>query len=322
MTIADLIKLIRHYIKLVIAIPLACAFVVCVTFLVLPANYEAKATLLTDGDIALAGGFAQNESAAYSQNGISVSSKADTAYRTITITAEGSDYGGCIAAANATVLAAANDYRAANGQASITTNEATSAESTSPSILKIALIALIVGLFIALCAVAVIDIAKTPIKSRRDIENTIDLPILGSIPNRVRGERLLANIRFLSNGEPTSIAVVPSGLTGASLTCAELTSAFKQAGYPVNRSTANPHAQGMNSFEMPGVVSIIECPPLSEGMGAVYVARDASMTVVCAREWSDSRMQLRAIVEELEFAKANVGGIVYLGSRYSENNML
>lgn len=321
MAITDLIKLIRHYFKIVITVPLVCVVITCAALIILPSNYKAKATLLTDGDIALAGGFAQNEAVIYSQDGITVTSKADTAYRTITITAEGNDYGGCIAAANATVLAAANDYHAANGQASISTNEATMADSTSPNIFKIFAIALVIGLFIDLCVIVIIDMVKTPIKSRRDIENTTNLPILGSIPNRDRGERLLANIRFLSDGEPSSIAIVPSGLTGASLTCAELTSAFEQAGHPVSRVTAKPHAQGVNSFEVPGVVSIIECPPLSEGMGAVYAARDADMTVVCAREWSDSRKQLLSIVDELKFAKANVGGIVFLGSRYSERNI-
>ncbi len=196
MTLFDLFKLIRHYIKLVIILPVACAILVTLGLLVMPPTYVAKATLLTNGDIALAGGFAQTEATTFSKNGIEVSSKNDTSYRTVVIEAEGKDYGGCIAAANATVLAAANDYRSANNQVFITTNEATYAESTSPSIPKTALIALLAGLFVAVCAVVVIDVVKMPIKSRNDIEAASNLPVIGTIPTRDRGERLLANIRF------------------------------------------------------------------------------------------------------------------------------
>lgn len=86
--------------------------------------------------------------------------------------------------------------------------------------------ALFAGLFVAICLIVLIDILKTPIKSKSDIEAAADLPVIGTIPNRVRGERLLANIRFICDEPPSTIAVVPVGLTGSTLTCAELTSAW------------------------------------------------------------------------------------------------
>lgn len=320
MTLFDLFKLIRHYIKLVIILPVACAILVTLGLLVMPPTYVAKATLLTNGDIALAGGFAQTEATTFSKNGIEVSSKNDTSYRTVVIEAEGKDYGGCIAAANATVLAAANDYRSANNQVSITTNEATYAESTSPSIPKTALIALLAGLFVAVCVV-VIDVVKMPIKSRNDIEAASNLPVIGTIPTRDRGERLLANIRFLGDGQPATIAVVPVGLTGGTLTCAELASAFENVGTAVTRIKGNPHAQSLSAIALPEIVTIVECAPLSEGMGAVYIARDADVTILCASEWRDSRKALANVVEELQFAKANIGGVVFILSGYSEKSV-
>ena len=333
MTLFDLFKLIRHYIKLVIILPVACAILVTLGLLVMPPTYVAKATLLTNGDIALAGGFAQTEATTFSKNGIEVSSKNDTSYRTVVIEAEGKDYGGCIAAANATVLAAANDYRSANklaaandyrsanNQVSITTNEATYAESTSPSIPKTALIALLAGLFVAVCVVVVIDVVKMPIKSRNDIEAASNLPVIGTIPTRDRGERLLANIRFLGGGQPATIAVVPVGLTGGTLTCAELASAFENVGTAVTRIKGNPHAQSLSAIALPEIVTIVECAPLSEGMGAVYIARDADVTILCASEWRDSRKALANVVEELQFAKANIGGVVFILSGYSEKSV-
>lgn len=316
MTLSDLFKLIRHYLKLVIALPLVCVLCSVAVVAIAPATYIAKATLLTNGDIALAGGFAQSEAAVYSKNGIQVTSSADTALRTITIAAEGDDYGGCIAAANATVIAAGEDYQRVNDQVSVSVNEATSADTTSLGIFKTAVIALFIGFFIAICALLIIDMIRTPIKSKTDIESASGLPVLGVIPNRDRGERLLANIRFLGDEPPTSIAVIPVGLTGGALTCAELTSAFEHAGVPVSRIKGNPHAEGFSSVPMLGVISIVECSPLSEGMGALYIAKETDVTILCVSEWRDSRKVLSSIVEELKFVKANLGGAVFLTSGY------
>lgn len=319
MTFFDLLKLIRHYIKLVIIIPIISAILAAGILLMMPQTYVAKATLLTNGDLALAGGYAQTQASFFSQDGIDVSSTVETSYKTVSIEAEGSDYGGCIAAVNATVLAAADDCRAANSQASVSTNEATSASVSSPNILKTTLEAFFAGLFAAICIVVLIDVIKSPIKSRRDIETTANLPVIGVIPNRDRGERLLANLRFLDDEQPATIAIVPSGLAGGALTCAEIASAFEQFGTSVSRIQGNPHAQGMNAISRPGVITLIECAPISEGMGAVYIARDADITVLCVTEWVDSRKMLAAVVEELRFAKVRLGGVVFLTSRYYDN---
>lgn len=58
MTLSDFFKLIRHYIKMVIIVPVVCAFVATAVVAAIPPTYIAKATLLTNGDIALAGGYA------------------------------------------------------------------------------------------------------------------------------------------------------------------------------------------------------------------------------------------------------------------------
>lgn len=312
MTFYDFMRLMRHYIKMIIVVPVICVVLTILVLLVAPPTYVAQATLLTNGDIALIGGYAQNEAATFSQNDITVTSETDVAYRTITVEAEGKDYGGCIAAVNAAVLAAAADYRQVDTTSAVTTNEATTAESLTPSIPKTALVAFFVGLFLAVFIVVLIDMVKAPIKSRSDVESTAELPVIGTIPDLDRGERLLANIRFSSDDPITTIAVVPTGLTGATLTCAELTSAFEHSGVPVSRIPGNPHAEGFNHVPMPGIVTIVECAPLSEGMGAVYIAKEADLTVLCVNEWSDSKKTLANVVEELTFAQANIAGAVLL----------
>ncbi|WP_251197533.1 hypothetical protein [Anaerotardibacter muris] len=320
MTLADLAQLIRHYMKYVIVVPVICAIVAALASFVLPPTYVAKASLLTNGDIALAGGFAQNEAELFSQNGIEVTSTTSTAYRTITIEAQGSDYGGCIAAANATVIAASEDYRKANNQASISTNEAVTAEDQSIGPAKAAIMGFIAAFVVMICGVMIFDLVKAPIKSRKDIENVSSLPILGCIPNRDRGERLLANVRFLSDDLPSNIAIVPVGYTGATLTCAELASAFENAHIAATRVKGSPHAQSLNTINLPEIVTLIECAPISEGVGAVYIAKEADITILCVCEWRDSRKTLSSVVEELKFAKASIGGIVLLTEGRLENS--
>ena len=315
MTFSDLLRLLRHYLKIAIAIPIACAVITVVVTLLAPSTYEAKATLITDADIALTGGFAQSEAELFSQNGITVTSKADTAYRTITIFAEGSDYNGCISAANSAINATADEIRKVNPAFTITTNEATYAERISPGLLKLIAIALVLGVFLSICALIVIDAIKQPIKSENDIVTLFDLPIIGRIPNRDRGEKLLANIRFLSEEPLNTIAVIPAGLTGATLTCAELTSVFEHSGVAVSRTKGNPHAEGFKSAALPGILTIVECPSLSEGIGSVYIAKEADITILCVREWLDSRSSLSNMLDELHLAKANIIGVVYLATK-------
>lgn len=315
MTFSDLLRLLRHYLKIAIAIPIACAVITVVVTLLAPSTYEAKATLITDADIALTAGFAQSEAELFSQNGITVTSKADTAYRTITIFAEGSDYNGCISAANSAINATADEIRKVNPAFTITTNEATYAERISPGLLKLIAIALVLGVFLSICALIVIDAIKKPIKSENDIVTLFDLPIIGRIPNRDRGEKLLANIRFLSEEPLNTIAVIPAGLTGATLTCAELTSVFEHSGVAVSRTKGNPHAEGFKSAALPGILTIVECPSLSEGIGSVYIAKEADITILCVREWLDSRSSLSNMLDELHLAKANIIGVVYLATK-------
>lgn len=67
MTLSDFFKLIRHYIKVVIIVPVVCAFVATSCCCSNSTKSIAKATLLTNGDIALAGGYAQNEASTFSK---------------------------------------------------------------------------------------------------------------------------------------------------------------------------------------------------------------------------------------------------------------
>lgn len=314
MTATDFVLLIRHYMKIVVVIPCICVIFAIAVILLMPQTYIANSSLLTDGDLAMAGGYAQSQAKLFSQNGIEVTTQVENTNRTIIIQAEGNDLGGCIAAANATALAAADDCRTANNQASVNVSEATSALSTSPSVLRVALISFIVGLLVSICLVIALDSIKTPVKSRSDIEDATGLPVIGVIPNLDQGERILANIRFFCSDQPSSIAVVPIGYMGAALICAEISGALENSGITATRLRGNSHAQGLKQVSRMGAATVIECAPMSEGMGAAYIARDSDVTILCVAEWTDSRKTLAELVAELRFAKANLCGVVFLAS--------
>lgn len=315
MTILDLGMLVRHYLKLVIALPIVCALLTALIFFLTPASFQAIATLVTNADINVAGGFAQNEASEYSQNGIIVSTVVDSATQSISVTAEGNDYGGCIAAANAAVLALRDDILALNAEYLVDVKEATFASNATHNPSMMIAIAFLTGLVVAVFIVAIFDMTRTPIKSREDIERISGLPVIGEIPARDGGERLLANVRFLADGLPSTIAVLPVGGSGASIACAELKNALSRSGIKSIRAKAGAHIQGFKSELPADVVSVVECPPLLEGMGAAYVAHEASFTILCATEWLDSRKVLANVVRELTLAGAKIGGVVFLVDR-------
>lgn len=312
MTLLDLGKLVRHYLKLVIALPVVCILIALVINFITPSSFQATASLTTNADLSVAGGYAQNETVRYSQNGITVSSISNPATQSIGITAEGNDYGGCIAAANAAILALSDDIRAMNSDYLVDVVEATAATDTSQSLTKMIILAAFIGVFLAICIVVLLDIKKSPIKSRSDIKEASGLSVVGEIPARDYGERLLANIRFSVGRTPSTIAVVPVSGAGCTIACAELANVLSHSGVAVSRVKANAHAQGLKTNQQAGTTLVVECPPLYEGMGAAYIAREADITLLCVTEWLDSRKVLKNVTNELNKAKANLGGVVFL----------
>ena len=59
----------------------------------------------------------------------------------------------------------------------------------------------------------------------------------------------------------------------------------------------------------------MECSSISEGMGAIYIAKEADITILCVREWLDSRKALTNLVEELMLAQCNIAGVVFLSTK-------
>lgn len=313
MTLLDLLKLIKRNLKLVILLPVICAAVTIIALLVMPANYTASASLVTNGDFALAQGFASTAVSSSSYSDVTLSTSPNSSSKQITITGKGSNADSCVKAVNAAAAATNEQIKGANGDAKVVVSEASSAANDSPSIPKSVIVAILAGLFIAICVIVVIDMIKAPIKSKENAESICELPILDELPTDDGGERLFANIQFRSDGRPSSIAVVPVGNIEAGASVArELAQAIEHAGMRVKVVRGAAHARQFKVNIPENAAVVVDCPSLEEGMGAAHIAHDAQATVVCVSEWESSQPQLVSTVQELTLAKANITGIAYV----------
>lgn len=191
--------------------------------------------------------------------------------------------------------------------------EATSAVRNTPSPLRVALVAFALGLFVAICIVVLIDIAKAPIKSREDAENACELPVLGTGTSVEDGDRILANLQFACGKRPSTIAVVPIGQADSAVVISnELVNALERSSVRTRIVKGSPHARKFKVSVPEDAAVVVCCPPLAAGAGASYIANSSDATVLCVTEWTDSKRQLLATLRELELAKANIAGLAYL----------
>lgn len=313
MTILDLMRLIQRHLKLVIALPIIFAVVALAYSFFIQASYTATANFITNGDLAFAQGLASKEATSYAKSGVQISCSLQSSNKQVTISATGSDATQCIEAANTVANNAVSQYKSSSSSVIATVTEATSAVRNTPSPLRVAATAFALGLFVAICIVVLIDIAKAPIKSRKDAENACELPVLGTGTSVEDGDRILANLQFACGKRPSTIAVVPIGQADSAVVISnELVNALERSSVRTRIVKGSPHARKFKVSVPEDAAVVVCCPPLAAGAGASYIANSSDATVLCVTEWTDSKRQLLATMRELELAKANIAGLAYL----------
>lgn len=313
MTILDLMRLIQRHLKLVIALPIIFAVVALAYSFFIQASYTATANFITNGDLAFAQGLASKEATSYAKSGVQISCSSQSSNKQVTISATGSDATQCIEAANTVANNAASQYKSSSSSVIATVTEATSAVRNTSSPLRVAATAFALGLFVAICIVVLIDIAKAPIKSREDAENACELPVLGTGTSVEDGDRILANLQFACGKCPSTIAVVPIGQADSAVVISnELVNALERSSVRTRIVKGSPHARKFKVSVPEDAAVVVCCPPLAAGAGASYIANSSDATVLCVTEWTDSKRQLLATMRELELAKANIAGLAYL----------
>lgn len=313
MTILDLMRLIQRHLKLVIALPIIFAVGALAYSFFIQVSYTATANFITSGDLAFALGLANKEATSYAKSGVQISCSSQSSTKQVTVSATGSDATQCIEAANTVAENAVNQYKSSNNNVIATVTEATSAVRNTPSPLRVAATAFALGLFVAICIVVLIDIAKAPIKSREDAENACELPVLGTGTSVEDGDRILANLQFACGRRPSTIAVVPIGQAeSAAIISRELIGALERSNVRTKLVKGSPHARKFKVTVPDDAAVVVCCPPLAAGAGASYIANSSDATVLCVTEWTDSKRELLATMRELELAKANIAGLAYL----------
>lgn len=357
MTLLDVMKLVRHYARLCVAIVVVCTLLGAAlgfskSYLgneeysaesVLTAS-EPTATVSASELMPIVQATANNVIAANTQEGVSVSAEYDLVSRSITFTAVAASEMASIEAANSTAQQTAEEtkallatmaeqYRAqqadtsepapadggvtikATGQdrasalesVSFTINDASQAAANSgkSTLAKFALVGLLGGLFLAICVVVVIDLVKTPIKGREDVEKAFEIPVLADEAAGNFAQRLWANIQFAADAEPRSVCLVPAGIASSQKVQQELQSAVSQKGLQLA-------AAGGQNADRSADVSILACAPLAQDMATAFAARESDATVVLATQWQDSLGQLQDTLRELGVANAKVVGVALL----------
>jgi len=318
-TLLDLCRLLKRYLWLVIALPLVCALGCFVFFGATGgsnAKYTAASRIVVSTHVQDVAGLAAGEVRAVmadagKNGGIEAKSAVDGNTKTVTITVTGTDEDAVLKIANESAVKVCEEaiafvpdniddpFNARVEKAS----EATAAKADS-GMFKYIIVALLAGLFVAICIVVIIDMVKRPVKSVEGVQDAVELPVLEILPMKDKGERLLANVRFASKkDELKSVCVIPVGEGDSDeATVAALVAAAKAEGLDA-RADAEPVAEAD--------LTVIHCESLSQGMKAAYVARKADAAILVARQWADSLKALESAVAELKLADTNLVGVVF-----------
>ena len=212
MTLLELLHLLRKHLKLVIALPIVFAIACGVVTLFMPNQYTASTTMyvlsknadnksgnaysdltagqLLSNDVASIAKSSEVKSAVANSLGTSLSPydvKVDnsTTTRVITLSVTGPDPQAAANIANAYVQNISSTAQSVMDVQAVNVIDAASAP-TSPSGPKRPLyivVALLVGLFLAVASVVIADMVNTKVRSDEDVEELLGIPVIGHFPD-------------------------------------------------------------------------------------------------------------------------------------------
>lgn len=185
---------------------------------------------------------------------------------------------------------AANAKAAALEACAFTINPAEVASTTGSSgMIKYAAVGLVGGLFVVVLVLALYDSVRRPIKTRQDIAQITDLPVLNGNGGTAGVELVRASLLTECEGVPSSVCVVAEGGDSRQF-AAQLKTVF---------DAASEYA-----------VDVQPLKPLSEDASGYFKVQNAEATLICVTRWSGTAAGFASCLEELKLAKTNVVGIV------------
>jgi len=331
MTISELWVLIKRNWKLCVIVPVICAILAAAyVFIGQSTTYQAQGKLYAWGNTGTVKILADDVASEYSKDGTTIKVAAASNIMTVTAT-NATDGEACktvlnkalnamVTATREALMPEVSKYYVVDGVRVYKTDAEYTEElqkaqkdneesyygvqaekfdeiSSSKGLKKYLLVGLLGGLFLAICIVIVVDLVKRPVRSRRQIEDILEVPVLGIFDGKDGSvERLVANIEFAvpEASKFDSLCVIPSCVSTKELSFVDC----------LSNALANDNAE--NSVD----IAIVK--PLSESIDGAYKAKEACVTVVVVRFWLDRIDVLEETLRELAFAKANVAGVVLI----------
>lgn len=308
MTLSELWILVKHHCIFVGAVIIAGALIACGVYFTsgIPNSYQARALITVNSKIESVDGLVSSYiSESHPTSGITFSSKSTPSTMTITLTATGMDANACVDAVNEAAHAIKksaetfiSDFQ---DPFKCEIREATNAVSQGSfsHMMKYCCMGALAGLFISICLLLLLDFKRQRIKTAKTAQEVCELPVLAAFPVD-QGEKLLANVRFAAERE---------GIQGDAFTVLVVPALHED----VAQIVTNRLVSVIKNESSDIVVSCTKS--LEESMKTAYEARKAHLVIVAVAQWQDSIPQLVSTVDELRFAEASLGGLVFVAAK-------
>ncbi len=219
MTLLELLQLIQKHLKLVVITPLVCAFLAAVvSFGFLPDTYTATTSMYVLAKGENAQGSVSNSDLAASQmitNDVAsliksdrvlkdtatalnmnsledydITVKSETTTRVLSVSVEGEDAQSTAIIANGlakNVSSVAQEVMSIQS-INVIDEAATPEQPSGPNRPMYVLVAFLVGLFLAVAIVVLRDMMNTKVRGADDVEELLNVPVIGRIPTMKGGE--------------------------------------------------------------------------------------------------------------------------------------
>ena len=291
MTFGDLLYSARRYWKFVVVGIVICTLIGLGYGMLRKGTYKATSMVTSSVDIAALKG--QAEAVAQRQSGAKISVTADTTSKTIKATGEGKNARDVVVGVNEVAKETAKAATSMVATAAVDTSPARQASYTKKSPFLFAAAGFAGGVLLTLAILVLVTERKAPVYSVRELEESTELPVLGTLPAKDEGALLAANVTFSAGDAPESVCLVPAGTVDTAEAAEMLKKSFARSG-----AEASPR--------------VIACKSISESVDTAYEANKASVTVLAVAEWNDSLKDVERALHELALAKANLVGIVFV----------
>ena len=192
--------------------------------------------------------------------------------------------------------------------------DASTATKAGPDSLAFILVGGFFGLVLSVLVVVMVNAARKPIKGREDLEGVLPgVPVFDARRASSFGDMLWASLALAPDGRIRTVSIVPVGDGSAEICSAKLKAAAERAGFLTEVIKVQETSVGQEDFGK-NDITIYQCPSPNVGARALYFAHDSDATIICARAWSDSAVDLRNTDEALSLTGARIRGAVLSSS--------